>query len=98
MAIIAKNIPKNFLNVCTSVCTDKLAPSIAPSTPIIDIIIANFKSIFLFFIFTIIAIIDVGIKNIKFVACAICCSIPHINVSKKNQYCSSTHSCSTYNS
>ena len=32
--------------------------------------------------FTIIATIDVGMKNIKFVACAICCSSPHKTVSK----------------
>ena len=81
-AIIAKNIPKYFLNIFTSVWTDKFAPIIAPSIPNIEIIVANFKSIFLFFMFTIIATIDVGMKNIKFVACAICCSSPHKTVSK----------------
>ena len=78
-AIIAKNIPKYFLNIFTSVWTDKFAPIIAPSIPNIEIIVANFKSIFLFLMFTIIATIDVGMKNIKFVACAICCSSPHNN-------------------
>ena len=64
-AIIAKNIPKYFLNIFTSVWTDKFAPIIAPSIPNIEIIVANFKSIFLFLMFTIIATIDVGMKNIK---------------------------------
>ena len=77
IAIIAKKIPKYFLKVFTSVWIDKFAPIIAPSIPNMDIIVASFKSIFLFFIFTIIATIDVGIKNIKFVACAMCCSNPH---------------------
>lgn len=76
MAIIAKKIPKSLLNELTSVFTDNLAPIIAPIIPKVDIIIANFISIFLFFKFTIIATIDVGIKKIKFVACATCCSIP----------------------
>ena len=37
---------------------------------------------FIAFILTIIATIEVGIKKIRFVACAMCCSIPKINVSK----------------
>ena len=61
----------------------KTLRTIAPKTPKIDIIVATLSLIFLFFIFTIIATIDVGIKNIKFVAWAMCCSIPHIDVNKK---------------
>lgn len=68
IAIITKKNPKYFLKALTSVWTDKFAPIIAPNIPNIDIIVANFKSMFPFFIFTIIAIIDVGMKNIKFVA------------------------------
>ena len=73
IAITVKNAPKIFFNIFTSVWIEILAPKIAPKMPNIDIKIANFTSIFLFLIFTIIAIIDVGIKNIKLVACAMCC-------------------------
>ena len=62
---------------------DNLAPKTAPITPHIDIVKANLKFIFLFFIFTIIADIDVGIKKIKFIAWAICCSKPQIVVRRK---------------
>ena len=68
IATIIKKTPKHFFNILTSVYTDILEPIIAPKIPNIDIIIAYFKSIFLFFIFIIIATIEVGIKNIKFVA------------------------------
>ena len=50
---------------------------IAPKTPNVEIKIANFTSIFLFFKFTMIATIAVGIKKIKFVAWHTCCSIPN---------------------
>ena len=83
IAIINKNIPNIFLNLFTSVWIDKFAPTIAPKIPNNEIIIATLNRIFLFFIFTIIAAIDVGIKNIKFVACAMCCSNPQIFVNKK---------------
>ena len=83
IAIINKKIPKYVWSFSTSVWTDKFAPIIAPNIPNIVIIVASFKSIFLFFIFTIIATIEVGIKNIKFVAWAVCCSNPDKNVNKK---------------
>ena len=81
-AIIAKKKPKHFFKIFTSIFIAIFAPKIAPKTPKIEIIIATGISIFLFFKFTIIATIDVGIKNIKFVAWATCCSIPNINVRK----------------
>ena len=71
--IIIRKTPNNFLNLFTSVYIAIFAPMIAPNIPNIAVYIPNFISIFLFFIFTIIAIIDVGTKNIKLVACAICC-------------------------
>jgi len=71
IAIIAKNIPNIFLNLYTSVWIDKFAPTIAPKTPKIDIIVATFNFIFLFFIFTIIATIDVGIKNLWLGLCVV---------------------------
>ena len=40
----------------------------------------NNRRIFLFFIFIIIAVIDVGTKNIKLTPCAVCCEIFSINV------------------
>lgn len=80
IAIIAKKVPKHFFKIRTSVCIDILAPIMAPKIPKIDIINASFISMFLFFKFTIIATIDVGTKNIKFVACATCCSISIRNV------------------
>ena len=55
IAIIAKKIPKHFLNIPTSIWIEIFAPIIAPKIPNIDINIANFISIFLFFKFTIIA-------------------------------------------
>ena len=58
------------------------APLIAPKIPYTANIVPNFKSTFWSFIFIIIAIIDVGIKKTKFVACAICCSTPSIFVSR----------------
>ena len=76
IATKAKNIPKIFFNNPTSIFIAIFAPIIAPNMPHIEIIVANFKSIFLFFKFTIIATIEVGIKKIRFVACAICCSNP----------------------
>lgn len=48
IATIIKKTPKHFFNILTSVYTDILEPIIAPKIPNIDIIIANFKSIFLF--------------------------------------------------
>ena len=51
-------------------------PINAPKIPHKHIGTATFKFIFLFFKLTIIAVIAVGIKNIIFVACAMCCSIP----------------------
>ena len=83
MATIAKNIPKLFLKKITFICVEILAPIIAPIIPNIEIIIANSKFIFLFFILTIIATNDVGIKKIKFAACAICCSTPKTYNNKK---------------
>ena len=68
IAIIARNTPKHFFKIFTSIFIDIFAPTIAPNIPNTDIIIANGISIFLFFKFTIIATIDVGIKKIKFVA------------------------------
>jgi hypothetical protein len=41
------------------------------------------KFIYFCFAFVIVAIIEVGIKNTKFVACAMCCSIP-INIERHN--------------
>ena len=77
IAINAKKIPKDFFSIDTSIFNEIFAPIIAPKIPNIDIKIPFCSSIFLFFKFTIIATIDVGIKNIKFVAWATCCSIPH---------------------
>ena len=81
-AIIAKNVPKHFFNIFTFNFKDILAPIIAPNIPNNDINTPNFILMFLFFKFTIIATIEVGIKNIKFVACAICCSNPQIDVKR----------------
>ena len=49
IATIIKKTPKHFFNILTSVYTDILEPIIAPKIPNIDIIIANFKSIFFIF-------------------------------------------------
>ena len=67
IAIKIKKIPKHFLNTETSIQREISDPIIAPKIPKIDIIIANFKFIFLFLILTIIATIEVGIKKIKFI-------------------------------
>ena len=83
MAIIAKKIPKHFFNILTSIFIDIFAPTIAPKIPKTDINIASLMSIFLFLKFTIIATIAVGMKNIKFVACATCCSMPIKNERRK---------------
>lgn len=83
MVIKAKKIPKHFFKIPTSIWIEILAPIMAPKIPNIDINMANFISIFLFFKLTIIATIAVGIKKIKFVACATCCSTPNINVKRK---------------
>jgi len=56
---------------------------IAPKIPNTDISMANFISIFLFFKFTIIATMAVGIKKIRLVACATCCSTPNIKLKQK---------------
>ena len=96
IAIIAKNIPKHFFKIFTSIWIEIFAPIIAPKIPNIDITIASFKSMFLFFRFTIIATIDVGIKNIRFVACAMCCSMPSIIVSKNINIVPPPHACTTY--
>lgn len=53
------------------------APITAPTIPAITIGIAVFQSINFSFMETIIAVIDVGIKKTKFVACATCWLIPH---------------------
>ena len=80
---IPKNTPKHFLKIPTSIWTEILAPMIAPKIPNTDISMANFISIFLFFRFTIIATMAVGIKKIKLVAWAICCSTPNIKLKRK---------------
>jgi hypothetical protein len=49
-------------------------------------------SIFLFFQLAIMAAILVGMKNIKFVPCAICCSIPKNVVSKNIKIVPPPHS------
>ena len=76
IAIIAKKIPKHFFKIPTSMRMDILAPIMAPKIPNIDIIMASFKSMFLFFKLTIMATTAVGIKKIRLVAWAICWSIP----------------------
>ena len=68
-----KKIPKNFLKFLTSILFAKIEPIIAPMIPKIIIFTPVFYFIFFSFKFTIIAVIAVGIKNIKFVAWAICC-------------------------
>ena len=83
IAIAAKNTPKHFLKIPTSIFIEIFAPMIAPNIPNMDIIMAKGISIFLFLRLTIIATIEVGIKKIKFVACATCCSIPVIKVRRK---------------
>jgi hypothetical protein len=52
------------------------APIIAPIIPKIAIGTPIFQLINLFFFETNIALIEVGIKKIKLVACAVCCSTP----------------------
>lgn len=76
MAINIKNTPKYFLNVTTFSIVDIFDPTIAPIIPKIHMGSPILKFIFLFLIKIIIAAIAVGTKNITFVACAICCSIP----------------------
>jgi len=73
----AKNIPKYFLNVITFIFTDIPAPTIAPNTPATATGIPTFQFINLLFIVVIIAAIDVGIKNTRFVPCAVCWFTPH---------------------
>lgn len=75
--MVAKNNPNSFLNNSTFIFTDIFAPIIAPTTPEAATHNPIFQSINFSFIDTIIAVIDVGTKKTKFVACATCWSIPH---------------------
>lgn len=75
--MVAKNNPNSFLNNSTFIFTDIFAPTIAPIIPADATHNPIFQSINFSFIDTIIAVIDVGTKNTKFVACATCWSIPH---------------------
>lgn len=68
MAITAKKIPKNFFSHFTSIFIAIFAPIIAPNIPDIPIVIPIFQSINFSLIETIIAVIEVGTKNTKFVA------------------------------
>lgn len=68
IAIAAKNPPNSFLNISTSIFTEIFAPIIAPIIPADANQIPIFQSINFSFIDTIIAVIDVGTKNTKFVA------------------------------
>ena len=70
------NIPKAFLRYVLSSLFDNIPPNIAPIIPNITIDRANLYFTFLFFELTITEHSDDGTKNNKFVACAICCSIP----------------------
>lgn len=72
IAMIARKIPNNFLSIFTSIFTEIFAPIIAPTIPAVANVIPIFQSISFSFIDTIIAVIDVGTKNTKFVACAMC--------------------------
>lgn len=72
IAIAAKNPPNNFRSNSTFIFTDVFAPIIAPILPAIAKVTPIFQSINFSFIDTIIAVIDVGTKNTKFIACAIC--------------------------
>ena len=67
-----KNVYSVFFKIFTFSLLDILAPITAPIIPDNIIIIDNFKLIIFFFKFIIIDEIEVGIKNIKFVACALC--------------------------
>ena len=67
-------MPKYFFNFFASIIKESLAPITAPIIPDIITTTAVFISIFLFFKFIKIETIQVGIKNIKFAPCAICCS------------------------
>ena len=58
--------------------------------------IAIFIFMFLFFKFIIIAVIHVGIKNIKFAPWAMCCSLFRKNVSKNISTAPPPHSEATY--
>ena len=75
--MVAKNTPNSFLNSSTFIFTDIIAPIIAPTIPEVATHNPIFQSINFSFIDTIIAVIDVGTKNTRFVACATCWSIPH---------------------
>lgn len=75
--MIAKKIPNSFLSSSTFIFTDIFAPIIAPTIPETAIHIPIFQSINFSFIDTTIAVIDVGTKKTRFVACAICWSMPH---------------------
>ena len=48
MATIAKKTPNNFFNLFTLIFIEIIVPIIAPTAPLIDTIVAKFKSIFLF--------------------------------------------------
>lgn len=67
-----KNTPNNFRSNSTFIFTDIFAPIIAPIIPAIAKVNPIFHSINFSLIDTIIAVIEVGTKNTKFVACAIC--------------------------
>ena len=98
MAINNKKHPKYFLKLFTFTFIDIFAPIIAPTIPNIIILIEIFKSIFLFFKLIIVAVIAVGIKKIKLLACAICCSKLQNDVSKNISIAPPPHSYTTYNS
>ena len=77
IAMTAKNPPNSFLSNSTFIFIEIFAPITAPTIPADANHIPIFQSINFSFIDTIIAVIDVGTKNTKFVACAMCWSIPH---------------------
>ena len=89
-------MPNSFLSTSTSILFAISAPIIAPIIPAIQIIIAVFFCIFLFFALIIVVIAHVGMKNIKFAPCAICCSIPEIEVNKNIKIVPPPHSHTTY--
>ena len=65
---MVRKIPKHLFKTFTFIFDDIFAPIMAPTTPLIANVIPIFHSINLDLIETIIADIDVGTKNTKFVA------------------------------
>ena len=69
----SKNIPKILLKIFASIKLTMILPTMAPPIPKIPKIIAYFQSTKFFLLCMMSAVMDIGIKNIKFMPWANVC-------------------------